>query len=165
MSRYVAILSVILAAGASPCASAGEVPAVRPPYHVVGGKVDDATYRGWRVYHQACYACHGVDAVGTDLAPSLVEKMRDLSADQFAIKVATSYRITLGLDAASGDDPTALREAMMAEVKRKEDPILLMPAWEGDSKVKPRLSDLYAYLKARSDGALGPGKPRRMKDH
>jgi hypothetical protein len=91
--------------------------------------------------------------------------MQHLSAQDFAIKVATSYRIVLGLEAASGDDPTAIREAMMAEVKRQEDPILLMPAWEGDPKVKPHLSDLYAYLKARSDGALGPGKPRRLANH
>jgi len=54
---------------------------------------------------------------------------------------------------------------MMAEVNRREDPVLLMPAWEGDPKVKPHLSDLYAYLKARSDGVLEPGKPRRLADH
>ena len=165
MNRYVAMLSAILAAAASATAMGGDLPAASPAYRVVGGKVDNATYTGWRVYHQACYLCHGMDAVGTALAPSLVEKMRDLSAEDFAIKVATSYRIVLGLDAAHGDDPTALREAMMAEVKRREDPILLMPAWEGDPKVKPHLSDLYAYLKARSDGALGPGKPHRLANH
>jgi hypothetical protein len=165
MKRYVAILSAILAAAASPRVTADDHPASPAPYRVVGGRVDNATYIGWQVYHQSCYLCHGLDAVGTALAPSLVDSMHHLSAQDFAIKVATSYRIVLGLDAASGDDPTAIREAMMAEVRRQEDPLLLMPAWEGDPKVKPHLSDLYAYLKARSDGALGPGKPRRLATH
>jgi hypothetical protein len=164
MKPCVAALSAILAGGASTAALAGDVPAPTP-YRVVGGRVDNATYTGWRVYHQSCHLCHGLDAVGTALAPSLVDSMHHLSAQDFAVKVATSYRIVLGLDAATGDDPTAIREAMMAEVKRQEDPILLMPAWEGDPKVKPHLSDLYAYLKARSDGALGPGKPRRLANH
>jgi mono/diheme cytochrome c family protein len=156
--RAAACMLILAATGTS--ATAGEPASL--PYRVVGGKVDAATYTGWRVYHQACYLCHGVDAVGTALAPSLVDKLRDLTAAQFAVKVATSYRIILGLEAAGGDDPTAMREAMMAEVTRKEDPILLMPAWEGDKRVQPHLSDLYAYLKARSDGALGPGKPRPL---
>jgi hypothetical protein len=165
MKRYVAILSAILAAAASPRVTADDHPASPAPYRVVGGRVDNATYTGWQLYHQSCYLCHGLDAVGTALAPSLVDSMHHLSAQDFAIKVATSYRIVLGLDAASGDDPTAIREAMMAEVRRQEDPLLLMPAWEGDPKVKPHLSNLYAYLKARSDGALGPGKPRRLATH
>ena len=165
MKLNAAILSTILtAAASSPVITAGEAPANKVPYQVVGGRVDNATYTGWRVYHQSCYLCHGLDAAGTALAPSLVDSMHHLSAQDFAVKVATSYRIVVGLDAAKADDPTAIREAMMAEVKRHEDPILLMPAWEGDPKVKPHLSDLYAYLKARSDGALGPGKPRRLAD-
>jgi mono/diheme cytochrome c family protein len=32
------------------------------PYQIVDGKVDDATFRGWRAFHTACHACHGVDA-------------------------------------------------------------------------------------------------------
>jgi len=165
MKLYAAILTALLAAAAATGVTADDQSAAAAPYRVVGGRVDNATYTGWRVYHQSCYLCHGLDGVGTALAPSLVDSMHHLSAQDFAVKVATSYRIVVGLEAASGDDPTAIRDAMIAEVNRHEDPILLMPAWEGDSKVKPHLSDLYAYLKARSDGVLGPGKPRRLANH
>ena len=65
----------------------------KPPYRIVNGRVDDATYRGWRAYHSACHACHGVDAAGTAVAPSLVERVRDLDARQFTIKVITSYAL------------------------------------------------------------------------
>lgn len=135
------------------------------PYRIVDGRVDSSTYIGWQVYHQACHACHGVDATGTTLAPSLVERMRNLSAEAFELKVASSYRIIMSLEAATSDNPTARREALLAQIGRHEDPVLLMPAWDGDPKVRPHLSNLYAYLRARSDGALGPGKPQRISNH
>jgi len=131
------------------------------PYRIVGGKVDDATYRGWRAYHSACHTCHGVDAVGTTIAPSLVERVSHMSARQFTNKVLTSYRITLPSGEATGDDSTAAHDAILDEVLRRERGDLVMPAWEGDTKVRPHILDLYAYLRARADGALGPGKPQR----
>ena len=39
---------------------------------------------------------------------------------------------------------------------------LFMPAFGETPDVALRLNDLYAYLKARSDGVLGPGKPKRI---
>ena len=124
--------------------------------------MDDATYRGWKAYHSACHTCHGVDAVGTSIAPSLVERVANLSARQFTVKVLTSYRITIPSLEATGDDPTAVREAIVDEVLRRERGELLMPAWESDTNVRPHVLDLYAYLRARADGALGPGRPQRM---
>jgi hypothetical protein len=38
-----------------------------------------------------------------------------------------------------------------------------MPAWEDDPNVKPAIVDLYAYLHARADGALGAQRPEVMK--
>ena len=165
MKRFVLALSMMLPISALTSATEGGSGVKTPPYRVVGGRVDDGTFAGWRVYHQACHGCHGVDAIGTSLAPSLVDKMHDMSPEAFAIKVATSYRIVLGLEAATNDDPNARREALVAALQRGEDPVLLMPAWDGDPRVKPHLSDLYAYLKARSDGKLGPGRPRRISLH
>jgi mono/diheme cytochrome c family protein len=132
------------------------------PYRVVSGKVDDATYRGWRAFHSACHTCHGVDAVGTTVAPSLVERVRDLTAKQFTIKVMTSYRIVMGQSEAQGDDQTAIRERLAEEAMRTEAGELRMPAWGDDAGIKPRVTDLYAYLRARADGALGPGEPKRL---
>lgn len=145
---------------ASPVATSADA---APPYRVVNGKVDEATYRGWRAFHSACHTCHGVDAVGTAIAPSLVERVKDLSAKQFTIKVITSYRIVMGQSEVEGEDQTAIRERMAEEAMRSEAGELRMPAWGNDAGIRPRVTDLYAYLRARADGVLGPGEPQRLK--
>ena len=132
-------------------------------YRVVQGKVDRGTYTGWRLFHTTCYGCHGVGAVGTDLAPNLVERVKTLTPRAFATKVLTSYRIVLPPNDATTEDRSAVREAMIEEVMRRERGArgqLVMPAWEADPKVKPHVLDLFAYLSARADGKLGPGKPK-----
>jgi hypothetical protein len=144
--------------------SAEPRPEGSPPYRIVDGKVDESTFLGWRAFHSACHTCHGVDAVGTDVAPNLVERVRSMSAHDFSIKVLTSYRIVVPEGEARADDPTAVREAFVQEVLRRERGELVMPAWEGESKIQPHVMDLYAYLKARADGALGPGKPKRIAE-
>jgi mono/diheme cytochrome c family protein len=163
MKETSGIAAAVLAAlsiAASQTGTAAET--ASPPYRIVNGKVDDATYRGWRAYHSACHTCHGVDAVGTPVAPSLVERVRDLSAKQFTIKVITSYRIVMGQSEVGGDDQTAIRERFAEEAMRTEAGELRMPAWGDDAGIKPRVTDLYAYLRARADGALGPGEPQRQ---
>jgi hypothetical protein len=134
------------------------------PYRVQNGKVDEGTFLGWRAYHSASHTCHGVDATGTSIAPSLVERVRRLSAEDFSIKVLTSYRLVFESGEVSGDDPTALRQAFLEEVLRRERGDLIMPAWERDSNVRPHLLDLYAYLRARADGVLGTGRPEVMTE-
>ena len=140
-------------------------PAAQPPpgdYRVVGGKVDRGTFTGWRLFHTTCYGCHGVDAVGTDLAPNLVERVKTMTPRAFASKVLTSYRIALPASEASTDDRTAVRDAMIEQVMRQERGArgqIIMPAWEADPAVQPHVLDLFAYLSARADGKLGPGKP------
>lgn len=132
-------------------------------YRVVGGQVDVGTYAGWRLFHTTCYACHGVDAVGTDVAPSLVERVKTLTPRAFATKVLTSYRIVPPADDLDTQDHIAAREAMINNVMRRERGArsqIIMPAWEADCQVNPHVLDLYAYLSARADGKLGPGKPR-----
>lgn len=134
-----------------------------PPYRIVAGKVDESTFLGWRAYHSACHICHGVDAVGTGVAPNLVERVKQLSARDFSVKVLTSYRLVFPSGDLSADDPTAVRSQMVEEVLRRERGELIMPAWEGQQTIRPHILDLYAYLRARADGALGPGKPQRME--
>jgi hypothetical protein len=130
-------------------------------YRVVDGKVDPGTYTGWRLYHTTCYGCHGVGGVGTDLAPNLLERIKTLTPRGFATKVLTSYRIVLpDLDAS---DASVARESMLEDVMRRQRSArgqVLMPAWNTDPVVSPHVLDLYAYLSARADGALGPGEPR-----
>ena len=134
-------------------------------YHVIGNKVDPGTYRGWKVFHTTCYSCHGVDALGTDVAPSLVERVKLLSPREFAFKVLTRYRIVVP-SSETGDDQTAIRDAIIEEVQKQERGKrgeILMPPWENNTTVKPHILDLYAYLSARADGALAPGRPKLLK--
>ncbi len=132
------------------------------PYRIEDGKVDQSTFLGWRVFHSTCHGCHGVAATGTTVAPDLTQRMKDMSLEQFINTLLIRYRIVLGADQAAADDNTATREAFMDLVRKHEQGRLIMPAWEDDPNVKPHLLDLYAYLKARADGALGPGRPSRI---
>jgi mono/diheme cytochrome c family protein len=163
MKETARVAAGLLAAICTLASQATSSAAPAPPYRIVDGKVDDATYRGWRAYHSACHACHGVDAVGTAVAPSLVERVRDLTAREFTIKVITSYRIVMGEGEVRADDQTAVRERFAEEAMRSEAGELRMPAWGDDEGIRPRVTDLYAYLRARADGALGPGEPQRVK--
>jgi len=38
-----------------------------------------------------------------------------------------------------------------------------MEGFAGDPHVAPYIDDIYAYLRARADGALGPGRPCRLR--
>lgn len=160
----IAFLSSLVVAAPLGEAAEKQPAADSAPYRVVDGKVDESTFLGWRAFHSACHACHGVDAVGTGVAPSLVERVKELSARDFSAKVLTSYRLVFPSSEVSGDDPTAVRNQFLEEVMRRERGNLIMPAWEGDQKVRPHVLDLYAYLRARADGVLGPGRPERVAD-
>jgi hypothetical protein len=39
----------------------------------------------------------------------------------------------------------------------------VMPGWKDNPNVNKRFEDLYAYLMARSDGVLLPGRPKKKK--
>ena len=133
-------------------------------YSIEDGLVDDSTYMGWRIFHSTCHGCHGIESTGTSGAPYLVEAVKRISARDFSIKVLSRYRITISAQAAAGDDQTELREALLEQVLRRERGDVLMPAWEQDANVKPHILDIYAYLRARADGALPPGRPRRQDE-
>ncbi len=131
-------------------------------YRIEGGRGDRGTYTGWRLFHSACYGCHGVGGGGTDLAPNLVERVKTMTPRAFVTKVLTSYRLMPPSSDDSTDDRDAVRQALIEEAMRRERGMaaqILMPAWDTDPKVKPHVLDLFAYLSARADGKVGPGKP------
>jgi hypothetical protein len=131
-------------------------------YRVVDGKVDPGTYTGWRLFHTTCYGCHGVGGGGTDLAPNLLERVKTLTPRGFATKILTSYRIVLPETDSNASDASMVRESMLEDIMRRKRTArgqVLMPAWGADPSVSPHVLDLYAYLSARADGALGPGEP------
>ena len=108
------------------------------PYIVKDGMVDKGTYNGWRRFHSVCYVCHGQGAVGTSFAPSLVDSLKRLSYDDFLATVAQG------------------REGNIGGVQR------VMPSFANVPDVMEYIDDIYAYLKARSDGAIGPTRPERF---
>ena len=98
-------------------------------------QVDKKTYIGWRTYHAFCHVCHAQDAVGSTFAPSLLDRLNDIDKAQYLNSIAEGYTGQVGV----------------------------MPAWKDNPNVNKRYEELYAYLKARADGVLPPGRPKRLK--
>ena len=162
---FMALASVLLYADEGTGPAAGNV---SPYYRVLDGKVDARTFMGWRVFHMNCHSCHGIDAVGTVLAPDLVERLKTMGPDTFASKVLKRYRITLGMNQASSETESATRNAIIEEMVRQQRGMageIVMPGWEEfNPGIRAHILDLYAYLKARADGALKPGRPESIKE-
>ena len=131
-------------------------------YKAIGGKVDQNTFEGWRVFHSACHVCHGTGATGTDIAPSLLPRMQSMTLQEFAERVLVRYRLLYPGDSRAAVNPTQSRQAVIEEVMtRKRGPKgrINMPGWERDEEINAHILDLYAYLSARADGMIGPAKP------
>ena len=101
------------------------------------GTVDWHTYNGFRRYHVDCHSCHGPDGEGGSFAPSLLEPLRAMSYGRFRDILASGSR-----------DVGPTRQQVMR-------------AMGEDPNVMCYLDDIYVYLKARSDGALGRGRPQK----
>lgn len=160
-ARSLFVAAAVSAAAGACAATAPDAPPPPGEYRIVGGKVDRGTFTGWRLFHSSCHGCHGVGGVGTDLAPNLVERVRTMTPRDFADRVLTNYGLLARLP---GDDRSAAsRAALLDEVMRRQrgarGQTVVMPAWEDHVRVQPHVLDLYAYLMARADGQLGPGKP------
>jgi mono/diheme cytochrome c family protein len=134
---------------------------------VIDGRVDAGTYAGWKLFHTSCHGCHGVGGVGTDIAPNLVAKIGNYTPRGFAAKVLTSYRIVPMSPDSGPPESAAERDALLELVMKRERQARgqpLMPAWDTDAEVPAHVLDLYAYLNARAEGGLGPGRPKRLPD-
>ena len=121
--------------GAAPLAPAGAEEA--KPYRVENGRIDANTYHGWQLYGENCQRCHAPGAVGVEYpyTPALAKSLKTMSEARF------KHIVTNG--------------------KQCGEP-LVMPSFGETPAVMLRLDDLYAYLKARADGVLGPGRPQRI---
>ena len=108
-------------------------PAGPKPYSVVEGAVDPGTYDGYRRYHATCSHCHGPDGLGSSFGPSLIDRPLPFAAFAEIVRVGS----------ARGG--------------------AVMKGFAGDPNVAPYVEEIYAYLRARADGALGRGRPRRLE--
>ena len=97
-------------------------------------RVDRGTYVGWRTFHGICHTCHAQDAVGSTFAPDLLARMREIDKAEFMKSLAEGFKGQVGV----------------------------MPPWSQDPNVNKYFEELWSYLKARSDGALLPGRPKRL---
>ena len=110
----------------------------RKPYFQIDGKIDFGTYNGFRRYHSACHVCHGPDALGSSYAPALVEPMKTLPYADFVQIIA------------------------MGRTTDRGGTKFVMPAFGNNPNVIDNMDDIYSYLKARADGVLGRGRPKRL---
>jgi mono/diheme cytochrome c family protein len=91
--------------------------------------VSQDEYNGWKTFHVYCYRCHGVEAMGSDIAPNLRESLKTHITHDLFIETVTNGRLDKG-----------------------------MPSWK-ELLTRDKMEELYAYLKARSEGRLKPGRP------
>ena len=137
----------LLGLGALACASAASAllalsPARAqhsPVYEVRDGMVDQQTFNGYRRYGNSCLACHGPDGAGSSYAPNLTDSLTRLSYEDFANVVINGRQ---NVNATSNN---------------------VMPAFGTTEDVVTYLDDIYGYLKARADGKLPRGRPKRIE--
>ncbi len=112
-----------------------------PTYNVKpDGTVDWYTYSGFRRYHAECHVCHGPDGMGSTYAPALIESVERLSYQDFiAVIIQGRENVTTGSQS-------------------------VMPSFGTNKNVVCYLDDIYVYLRARGDGAIGRGRPMKRED-
>ena len=109
-----------------------------PTYHIdADGTVDWYTYSGFRRYHSECHVCHGPDGEGSSYAPALANSLKALSYPEF-YGVVVSGKKDLGAGAEK-----------------------VMPAFADNKNVMCYLTDIYIYLRARSQDAIPRGRPEK----
>lgn len=121
-------------------------------------KPPGSVYAGWRVFQERCAGCHGPAAAGVAGAgPDLLPRVREMSSRRFVSLVLTRYE--WGLPAAKAGSDKAAQEILIEEVVQGKQGSITMPVWQGEPRVNAHITDLYAYLSARSEGRLGTGRP------
>jgi methanol metabolism-related c-type cytochrome len=111
-----------------------------PTYSVKeDGTVDWYTYSGYRRYHSECHVCHGPDGEGSTYAPALKESLKNLSYADFMEVVINGRKVQ-----------RAGQESVM-------------PAFGENTNVACYMDDLYVYLRARANDAVGRVRPGKRE--
>jgi len=103
-----------------------------------GDYIDENTYKGYLYYGDQCLRCHGPDGSGSSYAPNLTQSLKVMSKEDVENTVINGRK----------DVNTASQK--------------VMPAFGTNEDVVENLDNIYAYLKARSDGALPAGHPHHL---
>jgi mono/diheme cytochrome c family protein len=111
---------------------------LRDAYHQAPrDTVSAEVYDGWKQFNLNCARCHGEDVLGTTIAPHLIESVRP-----------------------DGAVPT--KEAFVQTVCAGR-PEKGMPAWCPLGMEMDKINAIYSYVKGRSEGKIGPGRPARRE--
>jgi len=111
-----------------------------PTYKITDGSVDWYTYSGYRRYHSECHVCHGPDGMGSTYAPALKDSLKTLSYADF-----------LGVVAGGRKNVSTSSENVM-------------PSFGDNPNVACYMDDLYIYLRARANDAVGRVRPPKHED-
>ena len=104
-------------------------------------KVGDDVMTGYEKFGSHCSQCHGQNAEGSTFAPSLVQRLKDMNQGRFTAAVAGGVT---RMDSTTGQ-------------------YSVMPAWSENDDVMSHLQQIWAFLRARSDGELPAGRPEPLK--
>ena len=112
-----------------------------PTYKIqADGTVDWYAYSGYRRYHSECHVCHGPDGMGSSYAPALKDSLKTIGYGEFLAIVAGGRK----------------------NVTTAQDNV--MPAFGNNPNVTCYLDDIFVYLRARADDALGRVRPAKHED-
>ncbi len=95
--------------------------------------VTQQVYDGWKQYNLNCARCHGEDVLGTTIAPHLLVSLKP-------------------------NGPINTKELFVQTVCAGR-PAKGMPAWCPLGMEMPTIEAIYAYVKARTDAKVRPGRP------
>ena len=79
----------VLAFAAAAGVAASQAAAQSQPAPAKSQEVYQNVYSGWKVWHVYCYRCHGINAVGTTLAPNLTDPNEKMRLQEFRTIVKT----------------------------------------------------------------------------
>ena len=118
----------------APAAAPAQDAPLRDAYHQAPrDTVSQAVYDGWKQYNLNCARCHGEDVMGTTIAPHLIVSLKP-------------------------DGPINTKELFVQTVCAGR-PAKGMPAWCALGMDPAKINQIYAYVKGRSAGKIGPGRP------
>jgi methanol metabolism-related c-type cytochrome len=152
--RLVAAAAMLIVAGAVAFADgSGDPTAVKsedgkyfdkdgnPTYKIAAdGTTDWYTYSGYRRYHSECHVCHGPDGMGSSYAPALKDSLKTMGYTDFLSIVANGRK----------------------NVNTAQENV--MPAFGTNPNVSCYMDDIYVYLRARANDAVGRIRPPKHDD-
>lgn len=105
------------------------------PYTVTNGnQLDKETYKGFKLYRNWCARCHGTYGQGL-VGPNLADSLNKITYEEFLETIANGKMGQIGM----------------------------MPGWDNNKQVMDGRKDIYRYLKARADSAIGVEKPSKAQ--